>query len=170
MCKPFSLYFLTQKSKQQQQQQISGTILPAPPFPGGKPREKQLCSNSPSAPRLPRFTLAALLWGRVNEAPSLCQGEHRSSPPAPCLLGISQANTGGLGAVTLLNTAISKCELKHVKLALRGRVFWVFLGFFLTSGKASKENSEEALSKLATPQAKQPSLRAHCSLPATSDY
>lgn len=42
--------------------------------------------------------------------------------------------------------------------------------FFLTSGKARKEHSEKAASKLATPQAKQSGLLAHCSLPATSDY
>lgn len=110
---------------------------------------------------------------RQSEAHSVCQGEHRSSPPAPCLLGISQANTGGLGAIMLLNTAISKCELKHINPALRRGIFWgggFFGGCFLTSGKASKENSKEAVPKLAALQAKQSSLRAHCSLPATSDY
>lgn len=90
-----------------------------------------------------------------SEVHSVCQGEHGSSPPAPCLLGISQASTGGLGAVMLLNTAISKCELKHIKPALR-RIFWgggVFV-CFLTSEKAPKESSEEAVSELAAPQAK----------------
>lgn len=161
---------LLDTEKQQQQQQISGTTLPSPPCPGGK----QLSSNSPSAPWLPKSTLAALLCGR--EKLTLCQGEHSSSSPAPCLLGISQASTGGLGAVMLLNTAISKCELKRIKSALRRGVFWGGVGFFvcfpffLTSGKASKENSKAAVSKLAAPQAKQPNLRVHCSLPATSDY
>lgn len=79
----------------------------------------------------------------------------------------------------LLNTSISKCELKHIKSASRRGVFcfgvgffvcFLFLFFFLTSGKAPKENSKEAVSKLAAPQSKQPNLRAHCSLPATSDY
>lgn len=109
-----------------------------------------------------------------SEAHSVCQGEHRSSPPSPCLLGISQASTGGLGAVMLLNTAISKCELQHIKPAFRIGAFWggffCVWFFYLTSGKASNKNREEAVSKLAAPQAKQQSLRAHCSLPATSDY
>lgn len=71
-----------------------------------------------------------------SEAHLLCQGEHHSSPPAPCLLGISHTNTGGLGAVMLLNTAISKCELKHIKPALRGGVFGGFLRFFFNLWKS----------------------------------
>lgn len=121
---------LLHTEKQQQQQRISGTTLPSPPCPGGKSREKQLSSNSPSAPWLPKFTLIALLCVRVKLTQCVREREHRSSPLTLCLLGISQANTGGLGAVMLLNTAISKCELRHIKSALRRGVSFLW-GFFL---------------------------------------
>lgn len=125
--------------------------------------------TSPSAPWLPRFTLAVLLRGRVKFAHCNAEGiAWQFLPTAPCLLGISHASPERLEAVMLLNIAISKSELKYTKSALRGRFLFFF--FFKTSGKVSKEHSEEAASKLATLQAKQPSLLAHCSLPATSDY
>lgn len=99
---------------------------PSPPCPGGKPREKHLFSNNLCSLTAQIHPCCPSAW--QSEAYSVCQGEHCSSPPAPCLLGISQASTGGLGAVMLLNTAISKCELKHIKPAFRRGAFWG--GFF----------------------------------------
>lgn len=150
--------------------QAAAHLRSSTPFssaPASKPGEKW---PSLTQAQLPRFTLAALPQGWAKFAHRDGEGTLRQLlPPAPRLLGISQATAGGLEAVRLLNTAISTSELRHTKSVLRGELFF-FFSVFLPSGKASKEHSEEAASKLATLQAKQPSLRAHCSLPATSRY
>ena len=122
----FLLHFLTTGSKQQQQ--IWGTVLPS-----ANQGKRDRYHSSLSAPWLPRSILAAHIpQARQGEACSLRQrGGHRRAPHrSSCLLGISWAPVGGLGAVMLLNTAISKSELyiyiKHMKSALRTGDFFIF--------------------------------------------
>lgn len=147
----FSLYFLMGESKQQQH--VLGTMLPSPLSLVGKAGEEDesLCSSSHPCPfsrRVPLLPISssalppvALLQGRARLASSAGEGTALPlSPPTPCLLGISQVAAAGLGAITLLNSALSKSEEKVHKVSLKRRII-----FFLTSGKASEEHMEEAV-------------------------
>lgn len=90
--------------------QTRGEVIAFKPAP--------LLLGCPDSPLLPVRRAGRSLPTATERAP------HGSLPPAPCLLGISQATAGGLGAVMLLNTSISKSELKHIKSALTGGFFF----------------------------------------------
>lgn len=178
MCKLFSLYFLTQKSNSSSNkfQEPHSLLFHAQEANQGKINCLQtapLLLDCPNSPLLP-FCVAERSSLSVSGRALLLTSHSLPSRNFPSQRWrIRSCN------------AIKHCNIKiwtkvyKVCLKKRGILGWGFFlcwGFFvcfqvfLTSGKASKENSKEAASKLAAPQAKQPNLRVHCSLPATSDY
>lgn len=172
MCKLFSLYFLTQKSTTAVATSFRNhtpLILHAQEANQGKSNCFQTapllldCPNSPLLPFCVAEWSSLSVSGRASLLTS-CSLPSRNFPSQHWR--IRSCNAIKHCNIKMWTKAHKTCLQKR---SILGWVFFVCF-FYLTSGKASNKNREEAVSKLAAPQAKQQSLRAHCSLPATSDY